>query len=159
MQLSETADFTSMVLDETGLTEPAMTPAVPLQYGASYYWRVRGVNQGGMGLWSETWGFIVAQGTGTETASDLPDRVALHAAYPNPVEGRLTLPFDLPQASHVRMEIYDSLGRLRATPLDNPVAAGRHRESIDLSGFTAGLYLVRFEAGSFHTARSIVVMP
>ena len=59
-------------------------------------------------------------------ASELPDRVALHPAYPNPFNPATTLSFDLPRASAVTLEVYDAMGRLVRTFVDSVMDAGRH---------------------------------
>ncbi|HEX9659909.1 MAG TPA: T9SS type A sorting domain-containing protein, partial [Rhodothermales bacterium] len=45
------------VVNDSANTKVSFTPAMPLEYGAMYYWRVRGRNAGGNGAWSEARSF------------------------------------------------------------------------------------------------------
>ncbi|MDK2979841.1 MAG: large repetitive protein [Chloroflexota bacterium] len=58
LQLSTSSKFTTLVVDESGLTELnyIITDTLP---DARYYWRVRAVNTGGIGSWSRVYYFVV----------------------------------------------------------------------------------------------------
>ncbi len=88
------------------------------------------------------WGACV---TGTES-SELPDRVVLHPAYPNPFNPSTTLSFDLPRASYVTLAVYDAMGRHVRTLVDGLTAAGTHEAGFDASGLPSGTYLVHLDA-------------
>lgn len=77
----------------------------------------------------------------------LPRVFALEAGYPNPFAASLTLPYALPEAADVRIEVFDALGRRVALLVDAPRPAGRHTASFDGRGLAAGAYVVRFQAG------------
>ncbi len=78
----------------------------------------------------------------------LPAAVALHAPFPNPATARATLPFDLPGAADVRIEVLDVRGRRVALLVDEPLAAGQHEARWDAEDAPSGVYLVRLAAGS-----------
>jgi hypothetical protein len=82
-----------------------------------------------------------AAGTG------LPAEYALHTAHPNPFADRATLRYDLPEASAVRLAVYDALGREVAVLVDREVEAGRHAAAFDGRALAAGVYVVRMTAG------------
>lgn len=77
----------------------------------------------------------------------LPTRFALRAAYPNPFKDRITLPYDLPEDSQVRLELYDILGRRVATVADSRRPAGFHTVEWTATGFGSGIYVARLTAG------------
>ena len=66
---------------------------------------------------------------------------------PNPFVGRSAVEYDLPAASHVRLAVYDALGREVTRLVDEWREAGAHAVGFDASAFPAGTYLVRLEAG------------
>jgi hypothetical protein len=98
-----------------------------------------------------------------EFALHVPDRLELMGAWPNPTPGAATVGFALPEASDVRLAVYDAVGRRVATLADGRYEAGRHELRWDgRSGaglrLASGLYLVRLEAGAqTRTSRLTVV--
>jgi hypothetical protein len=91
--------------------------------------------------------------TMTVLAADDPtpaiDRYELSPAYPNPFNATTTLTFALPRESHVRLAVFDVLGREAAVAVNGDLAAGKHSISFDASGLPSGVYFYRLEAGSF----------
>ena len=73
----------------------------------------------------------------------------MHAAYPNPFNPSAEIAFDLPEATDVRLAVYDVTGREVARLADGPTGAGAHRVRFDATGLPSGVYLYRLEAGSF----------
>jgi len=80
---------------------------------------------------------------------------ALEPAYPNPFNPKATVPFALPEAARVRLEVFDLMGRRVAVLADAPFEAGRHAAVFEAGGVASGLYLVRAhmttESGTVHT--------
>jgi hypothetical protein len=60
LQVSAGAEFTSTVLDQSGI-EATSFQASGLELNSTYYWRVRGVNDAGPGDWSEVWSFTTGE--------------------------------------------------------------------------------------------------
>ena len=79
----------------------------------------------------------------------VPETFALHAAYPNPFNPTAEIGFDLPEASNVRLVVYDVMGREVARLADGLMGAGSHRVRFEAAGLPSGVYLYRLEAGAF----------
>ena len=94
-----------------------------------------------------------ALGTSGETLAAstpaVPTSFALHAAYPNPFNPSAEIEFDLPEASDVRLIVYDVMGREVARLAEGPMPAGSHRVRFEAAGLPSGVYLYRLEAGTF----------
>jgi DNA-binding transcriptional regulator of glucitol operon len=88
----------------------------------------------------------------------VPDEFALHAPAPNPFNPTTRISFSLPEASHVRLEVFDLLGRKVATLRDEPMDAGEHEVGWDASGFSSGVYLVRLNAGDQVATAKLVLL-
>jgi hypothetical protein len=84
--------------------------------------------------------------TSVQEPTSVPTEFALHAPAPNPFNPTTRISFSLPEASHVKLEIYDLLGRKVATLVDEPMDAGEHEIGWDASGFSSGVYLVRLSS-------------
>lgn len=94
-----------------------------------------------------------------EPSAGVPGRFALGAAYPNPlVTSRATLEVDVPEASDVRVAVYDALGRTVAVLLSGPVAAGTHAVALDAGAWASGTYVIRMTAGSFAATQRLTVV-
>ncbi|HEX9951185.1 MAG TPA: choice-of-anchor J domain-containing protein [Rubricoccaceae bacterium] len=94
--------------------------------------------------------------TGTEDAA--PAEFALAAPAPNPTSGAATVSYDVPEASTVRVAVYDLLGRQVAVLAQGEVAAGRHTARLEAGSFAPGVYVVRMDAGTFSAVRRVTVV-
>ncbi len=100
--------------------------------------------------------FARAVGTDVEEA-EVPERVALHAAYPNPFNPATTVAFSLPQTERVVLRVYNVLGQQVALLLDAVRPPGEHRLAWDASGLPSGTYLLRLHAGDTLQTRKVVL--
>lgn len=101
--------------------------------------------------------WLASRATG-QVQQSLPERFALKAAYPNPFNPAVTIPFELPQASHVKLAIYDIRGSRVATLVDGMRDAGRYEAVFDGSKLSSGVYLYRLTAGGYTSTQKIVLM-
>jgi|GEM_PF-5509990 len=110
-------------------------------------------------------GIVQVDTTAVSGAHDGPPtaRAALLDAAPNPFNPSTWLIFDLARPGHARLQIFDTGGRLVATLVDGPRAAGRHTlmwDGRDGSGMLAasGLYLYRLETDGFSEAKRMTLV-
>ena len=93
----------------------------------------------------------------------VPYEYALHQNYPNPFNPVTRINFDLPEASHVQLFIYDILGR-EVTSLVNEVQEPGYRtitwHGTDAFGRNvgAGMYFYSLQAGEFRQVRKMVLL-
>ncbi len=73
------------------------------------------------------------------------EAVASLAVFPNPTVGDATLAVALPEPSHLRVSVFDVLGRRVALLSDELRDSGPHRFAFDGAVLPAGVYLVRAE--------------
>jgi hypothetical protein len=77
---------------------------------------------------------------------------------PNPFNSSTTIAYDVPQASHVRLEIFDLLGRSVATLVDEVRPAGTHSIAWEVDDHASGVYVYRLSSGAFtHTRRMLLL--
>ncbi|RMH71782.1 MAG: T9SS C-terminal target domain-containing protein [Gemmatimonadetes bacterium] len=96
-------------------------------------------------------------------AVNLPQKVTLHAAYPNPFNPKTTLAFDLPQSSHVRLTIYDVSGHLVTTLVEGEREAGYHQvkwngTNDQNQAVGSGLYFYRLETSNEQLVNSMLLL-
>ena len=95
--------------------------------------------------------------TATEPLPDLADGLALFQNYPNPFLRRTTLDFALVQAEHVRLRVFDMLGREVATLVDGMRPAGQHSVAFASAGLPPGVYFYQLTAGSHQRTRTMIL--
>ena len=93
----------------------------------------------------------------------LPESFELTQNYPNPFNPETVIPFALPEASQVRLTIYNVLGQQVARLVDDRLSAGFHKISWngrDEYGrqVASGLYFVRMQALDFRTVRKVMLL-
>ncbi len=90
--------------------------------------------------------------------SDVPNRFALKQNYPNPFNPVTQIRYEVPDQSHVRIVIYDILGRQVRMLVNEEVNAGRYTVDFDAARLASGVYIFRMEAGSFVQTRKMMLV-
>lgn len=88
----------------------------------------------------------------------LPVSPHLAQNFPNPFNPTTTIAFDLPRADHVRLSIFNVLGRQVATLVDERLGAGSHEAVWDAADAATGIYFYRLSTGAFSTTRKMVLV-
>ena len=93
----------------------------------------------------------------------LPEGFGLGPNYPNPFNPSTVIPYQLPTAAQVRLEVFNVLGQRVATLVDGDRPAGFHSAVWDATNgsgqaVAAGVYIYRLTAaGAQHTGRMVLV--
>ena len=93
----------------------------------------------------------------------LPQMFALGHNYPNPFNPSTVIPYQLPVAGHVRLDVFNVLGQHVATLVDAQRQAGFHTakwDATDAAGqaVAAGVYLYRLTAGGQQQIQRMVLI-
>lgn len=109
---------------------------------------------------------VMKRGTVTAVnneSADLPDSYALLHNYPNPFNPTTTIPYHLPEESHVTLAVYNMLGQRIRTLINGIKPAGRY--SVQWNGLndsgnrvSTGIYFYRIQAGDFTDVEKMVFM-
>ena len=105
----------------------------------------------------------IALGQNANQAPPVPEEYFLAQNYPNPFNPITTISYGLPEASHVKITVYDILGRKVITLVDNDQPAGYHRvlwDSKSHQGITvsSGIYFYRLEANNFMDVKKMALL-
>lgn len=112
----------------------------------TYFWKARGRNAAGWGLFSEVRRFRVLI-TNVGENEELPRVFALKQNYPNPFNPRTVIRFEVPHEARVSVAMYNVLGQEVVRVVDNLVySAGRYEAAVDASGLASGVYFYRMMA-------------
>jgi photosystem II stability/assembly factor-like uncharacterized protein len=82
----------------------------------------------------------------TEIPSEVPQEFTLRQNYPNPFNPTTTVAFAVPSAAHVRLTVYDALGREVATLVDQDLSPGSYAAPFNASALSSGVYFYRLSA-------------
>jgi len=93
-----------------------------------------------------------------EEADEVPAGFVLEQNYPNPFNPATEIRFDLPEATAVRLVIYDVMGREVERLVDGSLPAGQHRVRFEARGLPSGVYVYRIEAGAFTETKAMTLM-
>ena len=82
----------------------------------------------------------------------------LRQNFPNPFNPRTTIRFRLPQAGHVSLRLYNSIGDEVAVLVDRTLAAGEHEVQWLNAASAAGLYFCRMQAGDYQATIKVLLV-
>ncbi|TSA24034.1 T9SS C-terminal target domain-containing protein [bacterium] len=93
----------------------------------------------------------------------IPKTFELSQNYPNPFNPTTEIRFDIPKSSSVKVVVYDIMGRVVRTLVDQKMEAGSHRISWngrDLAGNTvsSGVYFYHISADGFAATKKMTLM-
>ncbi len=98
-----------------------------------------------------------------EENAGMPTEFALNQNYPNPFNPTTSISFSVPNDAQVVLQVFDVTGALVKTLVDQAVRAGNMQVAWDGTNsfgakVSSGVYLYRMQAGSFVTAKKMVLM-
>ena len=96
--------------------------------------------------------------TDTEPGTEIPTTFSLEQNYPNPFNPSTIIGYALPEPAFVTLRLYTILGKEVVTLVAQQQTAGRYSVVVDASTLASGMYIYRLEAGTFHSARRMVLV-
>ncbi len=88
-----------------------------------------------------------------------PITFALESNYPNPFSRQTTIRYTLPQASPVKLEVYNLLGHRVDVLVNEERPAGTHEISFNVNtGLSSGVYVYRLQAGNFTSFKKMTLL-
>ena len=163
LQVSESLDFSALVIDQTSLTDTLFS-ASALENNTVYYWCVSASNAAGEGVLSEVWNFSTSSPTAVDGKIDaIPEHYALLPAYPNPFNPKTTIIYYLPESAEVSLIIYNSMGQFVLELVSSYQHAGEYTVTWDGRNnlgvpVTSGLYFCHFKSGNNAFTQQIMLV-
>jgi hypothetical protein len=96
--------------------------------------------------------------TGVKESPGVAHNFNLSQNYPNPFNPSTVIKYHLSTATHVRMTIFDMLGREVRTLLNEQKSAGSYQVNWNASGVPSGVYFYRLQAGSFSETKKLILL-
>ena len=96
--------------------------------------------------------------TGVNNESNSPATFALKQNYPNPFNPTTTIQYMLPNNGQVTLRVYNILGQLVRTLVNEVEPAGTHSVQFNGSNLASGVYMYRLESGSMSSVSRMVLL-
>ena len=102
--------------------------------------------------------YKLAGTTSVAEESGSPVDFTLDQNYPNPFNPETVIRYALPVAGNVNLTVYNSLGEIVATPVDQFVEAGSHEVSFNAADLPSGVYIYKLSSGSYTSVKKMLLM-
>jgi len=107
------------------------------------------------GLWEgEIWGPDLPASVETT----LPEEFLLYQNYPNPFNPSTKIKFSISKESNVNLSIYNLIGELVTTLVDEQMTPGIYEYEFNAGKFSSGIYLYKIIAGDFVETKKMILM-
>jgi hypothetical protein len=88
----------------------------------------------------------------------IPVNYALYQNYPNPFNPVTKINFDLPKSSHVKLRIFDVLGREVAVLVNENMKPGKYETEWNASQFASGVYFYEINTDDFRDVKKMILV-
>lgn len=93
-----------------------------------------------------------------ELPMGIPEKFSILQNYPNPFNPTTKIRFELPRATHVKLVVYDVLGREMEILWDGEKSPGVYEADWNASQFPSGIYFARFTTPSGIETRKMILI-
>ena len=83
---------------------------------------------------------------------------ALKGNYPNPFKNTTTVSYRIPEGEHVRIAVYNNLGKQVKVLVDQYQSAGSYTVGWNAEGYPPGIYFYEMTAGSYSKVRRALIV-
>jgi hypothetical protein len=92
---------------------------------------------------------VITETSVDDFISEIPSELSLQQNYPNPFNPSTQIQFSLPESGHVRLAVFDVMGREVAVVSDATYAAGTHTVTFTKAvSMSSGLYIYQLRVGN-----------
>lgn len=88
----------------------------------------------------------------------IPNSFYLYQNYPNPFNPATKIKFDLPKSNHVKLVIYDVLGKEIAVLLNQKQLAGTYEVDWNGTNYTSGVYFYKLVTEGYSETKKMVLL-
>lgn len=96
--------------------------------------------------------------TAINNYGEMPGEYRLEQNYPNPFNPETSIRFELPEASRVKLTVYNILGEEVATIMNQHLTAGTHHTSFNAGKLATGIYFYSLTTGSQQLVKKMMVI-
>jgi len=87
-----------------------------------------------------------------------PDAISLGSAYPNPFNPTTSFELQVGTAGHVSLNVYNLMGQVVGTLVNNTMDAGNYNITWDANSFSSGMYIVKAETANGVASQKVMLV-
>ncbi|MFQ3597104.1 MAG: T9SS type A sorting domain-containing protein [Chloroherpetonaceae bacterium] len=87
-----------------------------------------------------------------------PAQYTLKQNYPNPFNPLTVIGYQLPTSGFVKLDVFDVLGRVVATLVNEQKEAGSYEATFNASALSSGVYFYRLQSGEFVATKKMLLV-
>lgn len=87
----------------------------------------------------------------------LPKNYELKQNYPNPFNPETVIEFSIPKNTHVKLKIYDLLGREITTLIDEKLNAGNYKKTWHAINLASGIYFYKLQTDEYSEVKKLIL--
>ena len=88
----------------------------------------------------------------------IPSEFSLLQNYPNPFNPSTKITFTLPKSGTISLKVFNTLGQVVATVVDEDYIAGTHEVNFDASALSSGVYFYTLKSGNFSATKKMMLV-
>jgi hypothetical protein len=96
--------------------------------------------------------------TSVENGAAVPMEFKLDQNYPNPFNPGTSISYELPEASHVTLKVYNMIGREVSLLVNEEEPAGVHHVQFDAANLSSGVYFYRIQTEHFGQTKKLILL-
>lgn len=109
-------------------------------------------------LWRRPLSEMIQLKPNTSTVVGPPTSFHLYQNYPNPFNATTTIECDLPNETHVLLELFNILGERVGTVINSTTQAGHHLFRLHANSLPTGVYFYRITAGVHIDTKKLLIV-
>jgi hypothetical protein len=141
-------DFSINDADGTGTREGILTYS-PINEDQSW---------SNVSLWLYTWIGNLWEPLGVDDNDNMIEAYSLSQNYPNPFNPATKINYTIEKPGLVTLKVYDLLGRLVTTLVNEQQNSGLHTINFDGTSLTSGVYFYQITSGSFTSSKKMILV-
>ncbi len=107
----------------------------------------------GRGCWTFDLGVVL----GIDPYSIIPKTFELSQNYPNPFNPHTKIKFGVPKNSHVKLDVFDALGKKVETLVDQNMNPGTFEVTWNATAYSSGVYFYKIETEGFSETKRMIL--
>jgi hypothetical protein len=93
-----------------------------------------------------------------DNGNSFPQEFELAQNYPNPFNPTTTINFSLPATNQASLKIYNAIGQLMATLVDQQLSQGNHQIQWQAANMSSGIYYYMLKSGSYSETKRMILL-
>ena len=94
----------------------------------------------------------------TDEPAEIPTAYSLSQNYPNPFNPTTKIEYSLPEATMVRLTVYNDLGQEVSILVNEYQGTGKYTVDFNANNLPSGIYFYKIQAGNFNKTQKMVLM-